>query len=70
MDLVEIYWAEEKLQINYLTSVFLNGAKAVNILNDFNCSLQDLSLSLKRIIQISMDDPNVNLRCSKDFDTF
>ena len=70
MDLVVRYWAEGKIHTNYLTSVFLNGSKAVDILKAFKGALVDLGLSLTRIIQISMDGLNVNLRFSKDFDTY
>lgn len=70
MDLVVRYWTGEKINTNYLTSVFLNGATAVDLLNAFKCTFENLSLSLKRIIQISMDGPNVNLRFAKDIDTY
>ena len=71
MDLVVRYWNDkDQISTRYLTSCFIEGAKAEDILASFKKALLDLHLDLKKIIQISMDGPNVNLKFGRDFDDY
>ena len=62
MDLVIRYWNENKHEISarYLTSTFLGHARADNLLEKFKEGLQ--CLSLRKLIQVSMDGPAVNYK--------
>ncbi|KAJ8944552.1 hypothetical protein NQ314_009458 [Rhamnusium bicolor] len=61
MDLVvHYYWHKEKniIETRYLKSVFMNGSTAEDILHSFEEGLKHLKKS--KLIQVSMDGPNVN----------
>lgn len=53
-----------------MTSTFLHQAKAEDLLNAFTSAISGLGLSLKKIIQISMDGPNVNLKFLRDLKAY
>lgn len=61
-DLVVRYWNEEEKKVNtrYLTSSFLSKAQAVDLLEAFMSSLD--ALGKAKLLQVSMDGPNVKLR--------
>lgn len=66
MDLIIRFWRDEKsVETRYLTSTFLHQAKATDLLNAFISAITNSGLSLKKIIQVSMDGPNVNLKFLK-----
>ena len=69
MDFSVRFWDEEKLQIvdRYLGSQFLGHARASDLLNNFNEGISNLDN--KKMIQISMDGPNVNLKFYEDYVT-
>ncbi|KAJ8912338.1 hypothetical protein NQ315_014705 [Exocentrus adspersus] len=60
MDICLRYWdnTENIVKTRYYTSVFMNEAKADNVLECFKEGLKPLSLH--KLLQISMDGPNVN----------
>lgn len=64
MDIVLRFWNESTNEIDtrYLTSTFLGHATAVDLLNSFTSALCSQNLNLKRLLQVSMDGPNVNLK--------
>lgn len=65
MDLIIRFWdlVENSVQTRYLTSVFLSRATASDLLKGLTSSLA--GLELKKILQISMDGPNVNFKLLK-----
>ena len=69
MDFSVRFWDEEKQQIvdRYLGSQFLGHARASDLLNNFNEGISNLDN--KKMIQISMDGPNVNLKFYEDYVT-
>merc|ERR1711874_963533 len=69
MDFSVRFWDEEKQQIvdRYLGSHFLGHAKASDLLN--NCNEGISNLDNKKMIQISMYGPNVNLKFYEDYVT-
>lgn len=71
MDLIVRYWdsIKDEVATRYLTSTFLGHARARDLLEAFKSSITDLGLRCDRIIQISMDGPNVNLAFLKDFES-
>ena len=62
MDLGIRFWNKEMMQVEvrYWNSEFLGHAKHMDLVEHFNKALEELDLS--KIIQISMDGPNVNWR--------
>lgn len=70
MDLVVRYWdcKSDEVATRYLTSNFLGHACASDLLKAFMSAITDLGLRCERIIQISMDGPNVNFAFLKDFE--
>ncbi|XP_063219581.1 uncharacterized protein LOC134529431 [Bacillus rossius redtenbacheri] len=66
MDLTVRYWDDVKnvTCTRYLTSVFLGHSTAADLLYAFKSALT--SALLHKILQVSMDGPNVNLRFLKD----
>jgi hypothetical protein len=60
MDLIIRFWDDDKQQVatRYLTSVFMGHATAEDILHAFKTGLGKLDTN--RLIQVSMDGPNVN----------
>lgn len=69
MDLVVRFWTHDRIETRYLTSCFLLDATAVGLLEGFKQSLNDLNINLHKIIQVSMDGPNVNLKFLNDLNT-
>ncbi|CAH0549771.1 unnamed protein product [Brassicogethes aeneus] len=65
MDVSVRYWdsQENEVKTRYLTSVFLKSAKANDILEGLKKAL--VESSMKKILQISMDGPNVNFKVLK-----
>lgn len=57
-------WCGNKVLTRYLTSEFLGKATSQDLLNCFK-ELDQKILSLKNLIQVSMDGPNVNLLAHK-----
>lgn len=70
MDLIVRYWDSntDEVATRYLTSTFLGHARATDLLNAFVSGITGLGLRCDRIIQISMDGPNVNYSFLKDFE--
>lgn len=62
MDIVVRFWNDtsNQVQARYLTSAFLGHSTADDLLKNFKESLQDKGLTLTKLIQVSMDGPNVN----------
>ncbi|XP_048512809.1 uncharacterized protein LOC125501482 [Athalia rosae] len=66
MDIAIRFWDVEKNEVStrYLTSLFLGHTTAQDLMDAFTNNLpKDL---LKKILQVSMDGPNVNLKFVKD----
>lgn len=70
MDLIVRFWNDEKLDTRYLTSCFLDGATAVDILTAFLAALNKFGIDIKKMIHISMDGPNTNLKFLKDLQVY
>lgn len=72
MDLHVRFWNNNKNETStrYLTSTFLGHATATDLLNAFTAAVSNLGLSNSKIIQISMDGPNVNFSFIRSFKTF
>lgn len=66
MDVVVKYWNKSKneSETNYLSSVFLSSAKALDLKDGLIKAVGDTSL-LNKIIQVSMDGPAVNFSMHK-----
>ena len=66
MDLIIRYWDgnTNKVAVRYLGSEFLGHATAVDILTHFKQGIS--RLDPKRLLQVSMDGPNVNLKFYTD----
>ncbi|GBM79331.1 hypothetical protein AVEN_32947-1 [Araneus ventricosus] len=66
MDVIVRFWDCNKKEVTsrYLTSVFLGHIRAEDLMTGFKTALNDLDL--KKIIQISMDVPNVNFKFLND----
>ena len=64
------FWdpVENEVCIRNFTSAFLGKTKAVDLLGTFKNSLDDFSL--EKMVQVSMDVPNVNLRFFKGLKTY
>lgn len=62
MDVLIRFYDETKHEVttHYLTSAFLSTASAIDILNAFKASLNSVPIPLSKILQVSMDGPNVN----------
>ncbi|GBN82849.1 hypothetical protein AVEN_222884-1 [Araneus ventricosus] len=58
MDILVRFWHNDQVATRYLTLVFTGHAKADDILSAFYQCVEKLKLS--KILQISMDGPNVN----------
>ncbi|GBO04367.1 hypothetical protein AVEN_213927-1 [Araneus ventricosus] len=58
MDIIVRFWHNDQVATGYLTLVFIGHAKADDILSAFYQCVEKLKLS--KILQISMDGPNVN----------
>ena len=63
------YWNEEKLQfeVRYWDSSFMGHCTSHDLKNHFNERISDLNLN--KILQVSMDDPSVNLNFTEMFKT-
>ncbi|GBN02756.1 Kinesin-like protein unc-104 [Araneus ventricosus] len=68
MDLSIRFWNKDvnKVQTRYLTSMFLGHSTARDLLQSFKEALTQFSINSNKIIQISMDGPNVNHKFLKD----
>ncbi|GBO45640.1 hypothetical protein AVEN_139023-1 [Araneus ventricosus] len=68
MDLSIRFWNKDvnKVQTQYLTSMFLGHSTARDLLQSFKEALTQFSINSNKIIQISMDGPNVNHKFLKD----
>lgn len=68
MDIVVRYWepTQNVVATRYLISSFLGHAAASDLLKNFTECLQSLSLSTSKLLQISMDGPNVNWKFVDD----
>jgi len=63
MDIVVRFWNDEtnRVSTRYLTSAFLGHSTSVDLLNAFTTSVAGQNLNMKKMLQVSMDGPNVNL---------
>lgn len=67
MDLVIRFCRGDGLvETRYLTSVFLQGSKASDLLDAFKTAITGLGLNLRKLINVSMDGPNVNKKFLED----
>ena len=66
MDMAVRFWDGNLVQTRYLTSAFLGHATAEDLLMTFLQNLKDTGLDAKKMLQVSMDGPNVNLKFLKD----
>lgn len=66
MDLNARFWDDstDEVRVRYVTSVFLGRCKAVDLLTGFLSAVRPLGV--EKVLQVSMDGPNVNLRFFKD----
>lgn len=69
MDLVVRFFTQ-KVETRYLTSTFLQGAKACDLLESFKNSITGLGLRLSKMINVSMDGPNVNKKFLEDLKAY
>ena len=62
MDIVVRFWNEScnQVQSRYLTSTFLGHLCSDDLLKHFKEGLSEKGLSISRLMQLSMDGPNVN----------
>ena len=58
LDIIVRYWHHDMIRSRYFSSEFLGHAKATDVLDVITSSIECLGLS--RLVQISMDGPNVN----------
>lgn len=68
MDFFLRYWSKKKNEVisRYIGSQFLGHTTAADLLEAFKSEINANSLNLNRILQVSMDGPNVNLKFLKD----
>lgn len=70
MDIIVRFWEADEIKTRYLTSCFLGSSKASDILINFISSLQENGLDLQRLLSVSMDGPNVNLKFLNDLQAY
>lgn len=70
MDIVIRYWNSEKEEVatRYFNSAFMGHATASNVLCAFLQATKELDLP--KLLQVSMDGPNVNLKFHKDLKSY
>lgn len=68
MDLNVRFWDDSKSEIHtrYLTSIFLGRSRAIDLLDAFQNKLS-ANLNFGKVLQISMDGPNVNIKFLREF---
>ena len=68
MDIIVRFWSSPcgEVATRYLTSTFLEHATAQHLMNAFTLALTERGLNLKKMLQVSMDGPNVNLKLFRD----
>ncbi|XP_018904920.2 uncharacterized protein [Bemisia tabaci] len=68
MDVNVIYWCADtnEVKTSYYSSAFLQGAKAIDLLEGLISVIE--SLNLEKVMSVSMDGPNVNIKFLKDFE--
>ena len=66
MDIIIRFWKNDQVNTRYLTSTFLGHATAADLLSAFTKAFNDHDINLSKMIQISMDGPNVNKRFLSD----
>lgn len=71
MDIMVNYWDESVSRINtrYLNSLFLEKSTASNMLQELLTCVESSNLSLEKLVQLSTDGPNVNLKLIFDLRT-
>ncbi|GBN01837.1 hypothetical protein AVEN_156756-1 [Araneus ventricosus] len=67
MDILVRFWHNDQVATRYLASAFIGHAKADDILSAFYKCVEKLKLS--KILQISMDGPNVNWKFFENLQT-
>lgn len=67
MDFLIRTWQNNEVHTRYLTSVFIGHGTALHLQEELTKVLQ--SVGLNKLLQISMDGPNVNWRMYEDFGT-
>lgn len=72
MDVLIRFWdlEDKKLLTRYLTSVFPIKCDAATLLKTLTDTLNELNINMLKIIQLSMDGPNVNLSLFRQFREF
>ena len=72
MDIIVRFWNDTSNEVStrYLTSTFLQHATSVDLLNSFTTALSEQNMNLKKMMQVSMDGPNVNLKFLRELKIF
>lgn len=60
---------KQEVRSAYIGSAFLSSTRAVDLLDGLKSCLKSNPVLLTRVIQVSMDGPNVNLKLAKDLTT-
>ena len=60
MDILLRFWDGDRIKSRFLTSTFMGHGRADDLLAHITDCVQGLPLGLQRVIQLSMDGPNVN----------
>lgn len=72
MDIIVRFWNSSTNEVctRYLTSAFLGHATSGDLLGAFTSALSHHNVDLKKMLQVSMDGPNVNLKFLTELKTF
>lgn len=68
MDIIVRFWnnGNQEVSTRYLTSAFLGRATSADLLQAFTSAIGSQSLDLKKMIQVSSDGPNVNIKFARE----
>jgi hypothetical protein len=68
MDIVIRFWNETNQEVatRYLTSTFLGRATSIDLLEAFTSAIAAQKLDMKKMIQVSSDGPNVNIKFARE----
>lgn len=70
MDIIVRFWKEDQVSTRYLTSLFLGYATAKDLLVAFTTGIKENGLDMKKIIHVSMDGLNINLKFISDLKVY
>lgn len=68
MDIVIRFWdnSSQEVSTRYVTSTFLGHATSGDILTAFTSAISDQNLDIRKMIHVSSDGPNVNLKFTRE----